>query len=61
MSIKEKLEDLEAVKGVISEIYEAVTHNTGMPGTIPVCNDLTLTDQLSEICECITVLRMSSL
>ena len=57
MSVEDRLEDFEAVKGVIAGICEAVRKGTGMPEIIPVCNDLTLTDGLSMICEYINGLR----
>ena len=51
------IQDHTRVTDTIDSICCAIKNGTEMPNFIPVCNDTTLSDQLSQICETITTLR----
>lgn len=56
-SVVEKLEDHARVCDTIDAICCAIENGTDMPNYIAMCNDAMLSDQLSKICETITILR----
>lgn len=53
----DNIEDFARVRDVIDAICCGIENGTDMPNSIPIFNDLMLTDQLSQICETITTLR----
>lgn len=49
--IAEKIEDFAVLSSYVGMIAYALRTGTPLPSSVPVMNDLTLTDNLASICE----------